>query len=260
MPYGARYYDPAVGRFVGVDPLAHWAPDWTPYRYAFNNPLIYTDPDGLFETRAAAKQYAEDNGIKTGFFRRNKVKKQDDGSFAISSRTAYHDDDGGIIGFAETLTFDLGETDSGEDLGVGTSITITPADVVDREDGFFTIGLTSRDGSTKEFDRPSIGPPGGAAAKGGVTLMGGSGKYTFGQLRKALKAAYDKLGVKSLPKFKKGKFGSAQRGNSKKGVRLDKEGHPKSTDPNEAGPHINWWDYSKGKRGKGGKSGATKIE
>jgi len=42
-------YDPVIGRWSVVDPLADLAPDWTPYRYGFNNPLKYTDPTGMFE-------------------------------------------------------------------------------------------------------------------------------------------------------------------------------------------------------------------
>jgi RHS repeat-associated protein len=47
--YGARMYDPTIGRWGVVDPMADLAPDWTPYRYGFNNPLKYTDPTGMFE-------------------------------------------------------------------------------------------------------------------------------------------------------------------------------------------------------------------
>src|SRR5690554_1600551 len=46
---GARYYDPRTSIFISVDPLAEQAPDWTPYRYGFNNPVKYTDPTGMFE-------------------------------------------------------------------------------------------------------------------------------------------------------------------------------------------------------------------
>jgi RHS repeat-associated protein len=44
--FGARYYDPEVGRFIGVDPLADKYPSWSPYHYTLNNPLRYLDPDG----------------------------------------------------------------------------------------------------------------------------------------------------------------------------------------------------------------------
>ena len=47
--YGARNYDPALGRWMNVDPLAEKAPNWTPYRFCFNNPVRYTDPDGQWE-------------------------------------------------------------------------------------------------------------------------------------------------------------------------------------------------------------------
>ena len=47
--YGARYYDPKISVWLSVDPLAHETPSWTPYRFSFNNPLKYIDPDGRQE-------------------------------------------------------------------------------------------------------------------------------------------------------------------------------------------------------------------
>jgi len=41
-----RRYDPALGRFLGVDPHDFNYPHLSPYVYAANNPLIYVDPDG----------------------------------------------------------------------------------------------------------------------------------------------------------------------------------------------------------------------
>jgi len=44
--YGFRYYDPAIGRFTGVDPLAEKYTPFSTYNYAVNNPVLYIDPDG----------------------------------------------------------------------------------------------------------------------------------------------------------------------------------------------------------------------
>jgi RHS repeat-associated protein len=44
---GARQYDPAIGRFLSVDPLFEKFTEQTPYQYAFNSPLTWKDPSGL---------------------------------------------------------------------------------------------------------------------------------------------------------------------------------------------------------------------
>jgi len=47
--FESRYYDSDLSVWLSVDPLSDKAPGWSPYRYGFNNPVRFIDPDGRFE-------------------------------------------------------------------------------------------------------------------------------------------------------------------------------------------------------------------
>jgi len=101
--YGFRNYDSTIGRWWNVDPVSELALEWSPYRFCFNNPILYVDLDGLFETKAAAKKYAKEKDIYTGLFSSNKIIQQKDGTFAIENKSKHSSisDLGGDLGVVE---------------------------------------------------------------------------------------------------------------------------------------------------------------
>ena len=95
--YGARYYDPRLSLWTSVDPLSGIAPNYSGYRYCFDNPTKFVDLLGLFETRYQAKEYRAMNGIK------GRIQKNEDGTYSINDYKnhisyAQGDDSGNMLG------------------------------------------------------------------------------------------------------------------------------------------------------------------
>ncbi|MDL2320122.1 RHS repeat-associated core domain-containing protein [Alistipes sp. OttesenSCG-928-B03] len=47
--FGARHYDPTVGRWTAIDPMAEMYYSRSPYNYVRNNPIRYIDPNGMYD-------------------------------------------------------------------------------------------------------------------------------------------------------------------------------------------------------------------
>ena len=100
VDYGARMYDPSVGRWNGVDAMSEKMANWSPYNYTFNNPLIYTDPDGNNPVRIAKMLIKI--GVKT-YTRLKKAKKLNQKNFVKALKDSGLEEISDMVGDVYTI-------------------------------------------------------------------------------------------------------------------------------------------------------------
>jgi RHS repeat-associated protein len=62
--YGARYYEPEVGKFYGIDPMTEKYPNVGGMVYCHSSPVIMVDPDGMGDYYSMDGSWMSSDGLK----------------------------------------------------------------------------------------------------------------------------------------------------------------------------------------------------
>ena len=249
--FGARYMSAAQGRFttpdewaggivdpftggqVGVPGPLPYADITDPqtinkYAYVRNNPLRYVDPDGhdLEEVAFGVVEFAAGVGRGIAASESFGVVGAPQSSDSISSRA------GQAVGTLVAGVVGTTTSAGGAAVAVGSAGTLALAG------GAVAVkGVATALGAAKNLGAMLNAP------------IQSSGNPSLSDHKEALAKVHAEVGKQ--PKGEPGKFGSPQAGNKKTGYRLD-PAHPTARPGSaETQTHINWWDYTKGKKNKG---------
>ena len=95
--YGARFYDPVVGRFTTQDAYSENYNNLTPYHYAANNPIVFIDINGdslmLFKNGAYISTVDNGSDEITGFNQESRTDKDGNEVFTGGQSFGFNDID-----------------------------------------------------------------------------------------------------------------------------------------------------------------------
>lgn len=147
--YGARMYDAALGRWHTVDPMTDKHPDYTPYAYFYNNPVLLIDPN-VMDTLSIMGA----NGNSFSFIHDNFEKRSINVPFDIGSSNSINFNEMADGAAPDVIGYSVGLSATGNALMLGGK-----ADAVINYAIF-----TSGDYAWQPFKYGDVGAQGGAAA------------------------------------------------------------------------------------------------